>query len=335
MKYLLIDTANMFFRARHVAARNSDSWERVGYALHITLAAINKVYQKFNADHVIFALEGRSWRKDFYEPYKKNRAVARAALTEEELKEDALFWKTYDELTQYLRDKTNCSVLQQPQAEADDIIARWITLHPGDEHYIISSDTDFVQLLANNVHQYNGISDELITITGIYDHKGDRVLDKKTKLPKPAPNPGWLLFEKCVRGDPTDNVFSAFPGVRTKGSKNKVGLTEAYADKEKQGFTWNNLMLQRWTDHNNVEHRVLDDYTRNRVLIDLSAQPTNVKQAVDEAILSQVTNKHRDQVGSYFLKFCGKYELNKVSEAASQYCKWLNHTYQGNVHDYC
>ena len=43
MKYLLIDTANMFFRARHVAFRASDPWEKVGYALHITLSAINKV----------------------------------------------------------------------------------------------------------------------------------------------------------------------------------------------------------------------------------------------------------------------------------------------------
>jgi len=69
MKYLLIDTANMFFRARHVAFRASDPWEKVGYALHITFTAINKVYRQFDADHVVFCLEGRSWRKDFYEPY--------------------------------------------------------------------------------------------------------------------------------------------------------------------------------------------------------------------------------------------------------------------------
>ncbi len=62
MKYVLIDTANLFFRARHVAFRASDEWEKVGYALHITLSAVNKVVTKFGADHVVFALEGRSWR---------------------------------------------------------------------------------------------------------------------------------------------------------------------------------------------------------------------------------------------------------------------------------
>ena len=54
-----------------------------------------------------------------------------------------------------------------------------------------------------------------------------------------------ILFEKCMRGDPTDNVFSAYPGVRAKGSKNKVGLQEAFEDMDKRGFNWNNLMLQR------------------------------------------------------------------------------------------
>ena len=83
MKYVLIDTANMFFRARHGAFKASDTWTKLGFALHVTMMAANKVATRFKADHVVFALEGRSWRKDFYEPYKKNRAVARAALTSE------------------------------------------------------------------------------------------------------------------------------------------------------------------------------------------------------------------------------------------------------------
>ena len=91
MKYLLIDTANMFFRARHSAHRASDSWTKVGFALHVTLMAANKVARKFDADHVVFALEGRSWRKDHYKPYKANRAVARGKMTEQEAEEDKLF----------------------------------------------------------------------------------------------------------------------------------------------------------------------------------------------------------------------------------------------------
>ena len=329
MRYLLIDTANMFFRARHVAFRAEDPWEKVGYALHITLSAVNKVFNKFQADHVVFALEGRSWRKDHYAPYKKNRSDARAAHTEKEAEEDKLFWETFDMFKEYLEKRTNCSVIREPNAEADDIIARWIALHPQDEHYIISSDTDFVQLLSENVNQYNGITDELLTIKGVFDARGKAVIDKKTKEPKKIPDPEWLLFEKCMRGDTSDNVFSAFPGVRTKGTKNKVGLQEAFADRNSKGYNWNNMMLQRWTDHNGEEHRVLDDYNRNRSLIDLTAQPDAVKSAVDTAICEQVSHKDVGQVGSHFMKFCGKYELNRASENAEQFGRWLNKTYQG------
>jgi 5'-3' exonuclease len=334
MKYLLIDTANMFFRARHVAFRAANAEEKVGYALHITLSAVNKVFKKFNADHVIFALEGRSWRKDFYKPYKANRAVARAALTESEQEEDKLFWEAFDDFNKYLSERTNCSVIRHPTAEADDIIARWIALHPADEHVIISSDTDFVQLLDENVQQYNGITDELLTIDGIFDAKGKLVIDKKTKEPKKIPDPKWLLFEKCMRGDSSDNVFSAYPGVRTKGTKNKVGLEEAYADKDKKGYAWNNLMLQRWVDHNGDEHRVLDDYERNCALIDLTAQPDEIKTVVDNTIKEQISHKDVGQVGIRFMKFCGKHDLTKLSESAEQFSRWLNQTYQGVLNDH-
>ena len=329
MRYVLIDTANMFFRARHGAFRASDPWEKLGFALHITLMAANKVARRFEADHVVFALEGRSWRKDVYKPYKANRAVARAALTESEQEEDRMFWEGYDELTKYLSTRTNCSVILHPQAEADDIIARWIALHPADDHIVISSDTDFVQLVSPTVKQYNGITDELITLEGIFDAKGRPVIDKKTKQAKACPDPAWLLFEKCMRGDSSDNVFSAYPGVREKGTKNKVGLREAFGDRDRQGYSWNNLMLQRWLDPDGIEHRVLDDYERNRTLIDLTAQPTEIKQQVDSAIAEQISHRDVGQVGVRFMQFCGKYELNKCSDAADQFGRWMNETYKG------
>ena len=329
MRYVLIDTANMFFRARHTAFRASDPWEKVGVALHTTLMSANKVVKRFEADHVVFALEGRSWRKDHYKPYKANRAVARAALTEAEAEEDKMFWEAFDNLTKYLSERTNCSVLRCPTAEGDDIIARWINLHPQDDHIVISSDTDFVQLVASNVKQYNGITDELITVDGIFDAKGRPVVDKQTKEPKKIPDPAWLLFEKCMRGDTSDNVFSAYPGVRTKGTKNKVGLEEAFADRKNKGYNWNNLMLQRWTDHNGDEHRVLDDYERNRQLIDLAHQPQAVKDTVDLAIIEQVSHKDIGQVGVRFMQFCGKYDLVRCSESADSFGRWMNETYKG------
>jgi len=295
MKYLLIDTANTFFRARHSAHRAADSWTKVGFALHVTLMSINKVARRFGADHVIFALEGRSWRKDYYEPYKKNRAVARGKMSETEQEEDKLFWETYDEMTKYLSTKTNCSVIRHPQAEADK--------------------------------QYNGITDELITLEGYFNAKDQPILDKKTKQPKGLEDPQWLLFEKCMRGDTSDNVFSAYPGVREKGTKNKVGLREAFADRDNKGFMWNNLMLQRWTDHEGTEHLVRDDYERNKAIIDLTAQPDHIKAILDQTIAEAVQKERNPSVGPHFMKFCGKYQLQKASDNAQQHTQWLAASY--------
>jgi len=323
MKYLIVDTANTFFRARHSAHRQADTWDKLGFAVHVTLSSVNKAWRDQKADHVVFCLEGRSWRKDFYEPYKKNRTVARQALTEAQAEEDALFWEAFDSLKTFLDEKTNCTVMRHGNLEADDLIAGWVQAHPDDEHVIISSDTDFYQLLADNVKQYNGVSDELHTLEGIFDKRGKLVIDKKTKEPKQIPDPEWILFEKCMRGDSTDNVFSAYPGVRKKGSKNKVGLLEAYADRNAKGFNWNNLMLQRWTDHNGEEHRVLDDYERNRILVDLTAQPDEVKQQIATTIAEGKVSRKRPMVGAQFLKFCGKYDLNRLSEHSQQYAEFL------------
>ena len=323
--YVLVDTANTFFRARHVVRGDLDT--KVGMALHITLNSIKKAWQDFDADHVVFCLEGRSWRKDFYEPYKRNRQVARDALTAKEAEEDTLFWEVFDEFKNFVTDKTNCTVMQHSQLEADDLIAGWIQAHPKDTHIIISTDGDFAQLIAPNVKQYNGVSNTTITHEGYFTDKGAPVIDKKTKEAKPAPDPAFMLFEKCMRGDTSDNVFSAYPGVRKKGTKNKVGLIEAFADKDTKGFNWNNMMLQRWVDHEGVEHRVLDDYNRNVTLCDLSAQPGNIRSIINDVIEESMTPKEISQVGMRLMKFCAKWDMQKIADQATHYAQPLQARY--------
>jgi 5'-3' exonuclease len=326
MTYILVDTANTFFRARHVI--NGDADIKLGMAFHITLNSIKKAWQDFGGSHVVFCLEGRSWRKDHYAPYKRNRSDARAAHNEREQEEERVFWEAFDTFKEFVTEKTNCTVLQNSQLEADDLIAGWIQSHPNDNHVIISTDTDFVQLIAPNVKQYNGVTETTITHEGYFDKKNQHVIDKKTNLPKVAPDPQWLLFEKCMRGDTSDNVFSAYPGVREKGTKNKIGLREAYGDRDSKGYSWNNMMLQRWSDHEGREHRVLDDYERNRVLIDLSAQPEEIKKIITETITTATSaNKNISQVGIRLIKFCNLYDLKKISEQAQAYAEPLNARY--------
>ena len=85
MTHILIDTANTFFRARHVI--RGDTSEKIGMAIHIMMNSIKKAWQDFDGTHLVFCLEGRSWRKDHYAPYKRNRKDAVDAMTQQEKEE--------------------------------------------------------------------------------------------------------------------------------------------------------------------------------------------------------------------------------------------------------
>jgi hypothetical protein len=294
----------------------------IGLAMHIIFNSIRMVWNQFDADHTVFCLEGRSWRKDYYQPYKANRREVAAARTEQEVEDDQQFFAALNGLTDFLRDRSNATVLRDPNAEADDMIARWIALHPDDNHVIVSTDSDFLQLIAPNVKIYNGIEGLLYTDMGVWDKNGRAALNKKGE-PLNVPNPQWLLFEKICRGDASDNVMSAYPGVRKKR------LQEAFDNRHEQGYAWNNLMLSRWTDHMGHEIRVKDAFERNRTLIDLTAQPAELKAAFDLTINQTVNRPPRSQVGFALMKFASTFGLVRIQQNAADYSACLSKVYSG------
>lgn len=323
--YIVIDTQNLFMRIRH-GIRAPDIDQQIGLALHIILTSIKKVWTDFDGSHAVFCLEGRSWRKDIYTQYKANRKVAASKRTQREIEEDEVFFEIMDQFIKFLRDKTNCTVLQHPNAEADDLIARWIQLHPNDKHVIISSDSDFQQLIGENVVIYNGIAGLLYTHKGIYDKDGNIAKNKKGQ-DLPIPDPEWLLFEKCVRGDDGDNVMSAFPGVR------KTKLQAAFEDRHNRGYAWNNLMLSKWVDHENVEHRVKDDYERNRLLIDLKQQPADLIEKFNMTVAREVQAEAKKQVGISLMRFCNQHGLVRIEKNIPEYSTCFSAVYQGTLLD--
>ena len=325
MNYLLVDGLNMFMRAKHVGGRGQDIDSKIGMAMHIMFNSINKCWREFDGNHIVLCLEGRSWRKDFYTPYKANRRVIMDSRSVREQEDDELYFEAYDDMVKFFAEKTNVSVVRCETAEADDMIATWIQQHPDDNHYIVSTDSDFYQLLAPNVTQYNGTTDQVVTLEGWKDLKtGEEVIDKKTKAPKTPIEPEWVLFEKCVRGDSSDNVFSAYPGARLKGTKNKTGMREAFEDRNTGGYNYNNFMLQRWVDHEGDEHRVRTDYERNRILIDLTEQPDEIKELCVQRMNEGKNNDAKQNIGIHFMKFCAKWDLQRMSDQAQNYSGMLN-----------
>ncbi|WNA15994.1 53EXOc domain-containing protein [Xanthomonas phage XaC1] len=319
--YLLVDTQNCFHRAIFAAQRSADTWTKIGLSLHITLSGINKMQQQMNADHVVFCAEGRSWRKDVDDSYKRNREAATNSKTKAEQEEMQLMFEMVNDFMDFVDTKTNSTLLRAPKCEADDFIARWVQTHPEDEHIILSTDKDFHQLLASNVKQFNPVQEFLYTIDGVYDvrNKSKKAKDKKG-VDIPVPDPEFSLFLKCVKGDTSDNVFSAYPGVRMKSTKKAVGIEEAYNDRHKKGYAWNSFMNQRWTDHHGEEHLVHDAYKHNEMLVDLTKQPQEVIDILDSTIQSS-SGKNVSMIGVHFLRFAAKYELTHISNNPDAYIK--------------
>jgi hypothetical protein len=87
------------------------------------------------------------------------------------------------------------------------------------------------------------------------------------------------------------------------------------------------MMLQRWTDHNGDEHRVLDDYQRNVVLCDLTAQPGNIRSIINDVVEEHMTPKEISQVGMRLMKFCAKWDMQRIADQAQQYATPLQARY--------
>ena len=72
----------------------------------------------------------------------------------------------------------------------------------------------------------------------------------------------------------------------------------------------------------------MEDYERNRRLIDLSYQPDHIKEIIATTIAEATgADKNVNQVGVKLMKFCGQYDLKKISEQAQSYAEPLNARY--------
>jgi hypothetical protein len=86
------------------------------------------------------------------------------------------------------------------------------------------------------------------------------------------------------------------------------------------------MMLQRWVDHEGEEHRVLDDYNRNVTLCDLTAQPADIREIINNTI-SDVEPKSISQVGLRLMKFCAKWDMQRVADQANLFAEPLQARY--------
>lgn len=357
MRFCIIDISNLVHRAKHSVGRSaaknpydpfgeaivdSKDDQRVGLILTTVFAGMIAAYQKFDADHVVATFDTRSWRRDFYEDYKANRR--NKVRTPEEEADKELIEHVIDEVRDFLKKYTNVTVLEADKAEADDFVARWVQVHddPAFEHVIVSADGDFKQLVRDGVELYNPMANILYCMDGIF-HQDTRKKKKNEPVVKlhgqtwrqkvdrdgepESFDPEWELFEKCIRGDTSDNIKSAFPRVHTtKMRKAFNGSVEEYNNFINS--TWGVAPRQEGDPEEMVrKNSVKELFERNKTLIDLTAQPDDILIVLDEAIIDALEVERARMVGAYFSSFCSKYKLPKLMKSAERYTEMLSQGY--------
>lgn len=302
MKYLVFDISNMLYRTFFVQRQESDE-TLAGLATHTALVTLNKYFKKHKPHRVVMAFDRKSWRKEYTaseeclskKPYKGNR---RQDMTPAQQEKYARFIDHMKEFEALIENYTTILTLVEQDLEADDLIAGFCQQEASEDNeiIIISTDTDLLQL-----KRYPNVA--VISPAN----------DKEQMLDEFDNDPLYYVFQKCIRGDSTDNVQSAFPGVR------QTRIKKAFTDP----FERENLMKELWTNEKKVQFRVQDLFEENQKLIDLEKQPDDIRQLIELSVKAAVKRK-REFSMFFILKFIGKYKLIKIKESIDQYLPLLS-----------
>ena len=346
--FLLIDIYNLFFRAMHTVSARDDIELQKGLMLHNLFYMIKKACDKFNPTHMVICSDGNgTWRKDYYSGYKMNRVERLQERTPAEvLRQEALISVFNDDFLPFLKERTNVTFLSANKAEADDLIARFIGLHPNDNVVILSTDNDFVQLLSNNVLIYNSMEDRIITNKCIFSATNNvpikfTLKDGKVSVSKTdclfkkgetnlVPMADWIeyaLFTKCVRGDSSDNIFSAYPRIRELSTKKTVGMLDAFNDRKEKGYNWQTFMNSTWETPLGDKKVVKECYEFNRKIIDLQEIPENLKEEFDQSIRKLLKKQSVGSVGFNMAKFLKKWRLEQLLENVQNFSGYFSRLY--------
>ena len=193
MNIVAVDFMNMAHRAR--------SGFKLGPAPVVFnfFRQFRSLVEKLQPSRVYIALEGRPVHRHTALPeYKANRSVTQDDPRAQDLQK---FFLQKDVIVSLLEKYFPVSVVRHPQYECDDTISN-LVMHSSTSvpWTVVSSDTDFIQLLQmkDNVKLYNPVQDKFIDPPDAYDY----------------------VTWKALRGDPSDNI----PGIPGVGDKTAVKL---------------------------------------------------------------------------------------------------------------
>ncbi len=314
----VIDGNYFLFRTLYVLPRKSKKSEMLGTDEDATVfmrkLATDFAYQirlfEGLIDKVVWTIDSRSWRKDFYPEaeYKGNR------------KQDssinwANFSKVTEEFTQLLI-KQGVIYSKVNGAEGDDLMYAWNTESLANDKSVImfTGDKDLVQLVNrsknNNTHTilfspahkklytYQGFSEWLTTeeketSTDLFDvlktssspeSQSKKLLSSiisKKKVSVVEVDPEEFRFRKVLTGDSGDNVPPAYWHISTpkNGNPRRYGISEAKAG----------AIIQEFKDkHGSLSHMYLYDDGYITDLANILIRHMKAKHMSREQIISNL-----------------------------------------------
>jgi len=188
LKVLLLDANNLIYRARYSAKFSREGDAAIVYSF---FRSLRPLVEKFDPDLCYFVRDGAPVdRKELFPDYKANRVR----------EHDSEFLEQKKLIESIVFDYLPIVSCRNMSVEADDLIAYLVLeKHKNHECIVISSDTDFIQLLQ--------------------DHKDCKLYNPISKKFRENPEYDYLTW-KALRGDSSDNI----PGIPRVGDKTAASL---------------------------------------------------------------------------------------------------------------
>lgn len=310
-RHLILDISNLAYRTFFANWKNSEAKDILTGLCHQgVLIYMNFYYKKYKPDNVVVAFDSHSWRKSYTKDlstcvtHKKYKGQRRKDLTDSEQEMLDKFDEHLNEFYECLRKRTSMVILKGDHLEADDLIAGWVQNHEDDDNIIISADKDFIQLMSNP------------NVTLI-----DPISKKERDLSEWDDDAELFMFQKCIRGDASDNVQSSYPRLQMK--KIKKALND--------DFLYNNIMKHEFTvldvgdDSKAFEHEYVteDLFHENKLLMDLTEQPKPIKKMIKKSIKHAKDNRGKFDYYN-FMRYCSRNDMVKISDGLEQFKDMLS-----------
>jgi DNA polymerase-1 len=181
MKVLILDGYNLFYRARFSGVKDGETTTVFNFFRSLRL-----IVETMNADKIYLVLEG--YPKKRFEQHAEYKGTRVYHDNSDKFKEQRR--QIIDLLQKYFP----IQLVKHDEYECDDIIAYLARLEEQNQNtaVVVSSDTDFIQLINENIQLYNPVKKEYLQ--GLdYD---------------------YITF-KSLKGDTSDNI-EGFAGVGVK-----------------------------------------------------------------------------------------------------------------------